>query len=205
MHLHDRIARTPRQAYARTGGTWFSAGRTACMSGLMSGSLPKNQPRRKASRQAGLPLFGQRASGYVESEGESTATRSAGTASSCGASDRSYLFAAALRAGYDTEGQCCSGTHFPCTSSAPTAAPQTRQVWTAHCARSLFRVRTSCKSSLNRPSHGFTGSGMILLFKGLDAANLRSDGMKTIGKRRFRQFFGHTVNIAMGRYNRAVP
>jgi hypothetical protein len=96
----------------------------------------------------------------------------AGTASSGRAADRSYLFATALRDGYVTEGQCCSGTHFPCTCTAPTKAPQSPQGWTAHCSRFLFRVRTSCKSSLNRPSHGFTDKGIILLFTMLDAASL---------------------------------
>jgi len=88
----------------------------------------------------------------------------AGTASSSGAADRLYLFTTVLRGGYVTEGQCCSGIHFPCTWTAPTDAPQSSQVWTAHCSRFLFRVRTSCRSSLNRPSHGFTDEGIILLF-----------------------------------------
>lgn len=77
--------------------------------------------------------------------------------------DRSYVLATASRSGYFTEGQCCSGTHLPFTCTAPTDTPQRWQVWTAHCSLFLFRVRTACKSSLNSPSHGFTGVCIIIL------------------------------------------
>src|SRR6185312_9203129 len=96
--------------------------------------------------------------------------------------ERSYLLATGLRGGYLTEGQCCSGTHFPSTSTAPTNAPQTWQVWTDHCSRLLFRVRTACKSSVNRPSHGFTGIGIVLLFTYLDAASLGPNRNFGIGR-----------------------
>src|SRR5579859_5012775 len=100
----------------------------------------------------------------------------AGTASSRGADERSYFAGAVLRGGYVTEGQCCSGTHFPCTCIAPTDAPQIAQVWTPHCSRSLFRVRSTCKSSLNRPSQGCTGMGIFILFISFDAESLVLDG-----------------------------
>lgn len=97
------------------------------------------------------------------------------SASSRGAAERSYRFTAGVRGGYVTEGQCCSGTHFPCTCMAPTAAPQTAHVWIAHCSRFLFRVRTSCNSSLNRPSHGFNGVDIILLFTSFRCARPSND------------------------------
>src|SRR4051812_9415612 len=76
--------------------------------------------------------------------------------------DLSCFFSPGLRAWYLTVGQCCSGTHFPLSSVAPTDAPQTSQVWFAHWTRSRFLLRAVRTSSLNRPSQGFTGIGMLL-------------------------------------------
>src|ERR1700726_3711619 len=72
------------------------------------------------------------------------------------------FFPAAFRGTYLTEGQCCSGIHFPLSSLAPTSRPQTSQGWLAHWSRSLFLLRADSTSSLKRPSQGFAGIGMTL-------------------------------------------
>src|SRR5579863_6057109 len=71
------------------------------------------------------------------------------------------FFSTVLR-GYFTDGQCCSGTHFPLSSVAPTSTPQTSHGCTAHWTRSLLLASAACNSSLKRPSQGFTGAGINL-------------------------------------------